>query len=57
MMPKLELFINTYPQVVVEKAQKTLIKKRNGQWLSVGQVLEWLEQEFTFYKENKRNRL
>ena len=57
MMPKLENFINTFPKIVIEKAQKSLIKKRRGQWLSIGQVLEWIAQEDAFYKQNQRNRL
>ena len=56
MLPKLDKFLTTYPQVVIEKAQKTLIKKRKGQWLSIGQIVEWIEQENIFYQANKRSK-
>lgn len=54
LMPKFAEFLNTYPPPVIERAQKTLVKKRSGQWLSVGQIIEWIAQENTFYQQNKR---
>lgn len=56
-MPKLEKFLTVYPPSVIERAQKTLIKKRSGQWLTLGQVLDWIEQENIFYQQNKRGKL
>lgn len=57
LMPKLEKFLQVYPQSVIDRAQKTLIKKRSGQWLSLGQVLDWIEQENIFYQQNQRGKL
>lgn len=53
-IPKFKDFLSTYPPYVVEKAQKTLIKKRTGQWLSITEIIDWLSQESIFYGQNHR---
>ena len=49
---KFKNYLNLYSPAVVERAEKTLIKKRNGQLLNMAQIVEWLEQENLFYKQN-----
>lgn len=51
-LPKFSDYLSTFLPVVVEKAEKTLIKKRRGQWLTLAEILEWLQQESVFYKQN-----
>jgi hypothetical protein len=49
---KLKDFLSLYIPAVIERAQKTIIQKRFGQTLTLMQILEWLEQENQFYKQN-----
>lgn len=49
---KFNNYLKLYSPAVVERAEKTLIKKRNGQLLDMAQIVEWLEQENLFYKQN-----
>lgn len=51
-IPKLSAYLTTFLPTVVERAQKTLIKKRGGQWLSLSEILDWIQQESVFYKQN-----
>lgn len=51
-LPKLSDYLTTFLPAVVERAQKTLIKKRSGQWLSLSEILNWIQQESIFYKQN-----
>jgi hypothetical protein len=52
--PKFSDYLALYPPPVVERAEKTIRQKRFGQTLSISQILEWLEQENLFYKQNHR---
>lgn len=51
-IPKLSEYLATYLPAVVERAQKTLIKKRQGQRLTLAEILDWIQQESIFYKQN-----
>lgn len=46
-------YLNLYLIPVIERAEKTLIKKRINQWLSMSQIVEWIEQENHFYKQKQ----
>jgi hypothetical protein len=50
--PRLAAYLNLYLPAVLEGSQKTLIEKCLGQWLTLSQLLEWIEQESLFYKQN-----
>lgn len=45
-------YIRFYPPVVIARAEKTLIQKRLGQQLKIQQILDWIEQQNDFYKQN-----
>lgn len=49
---KLSNYLATYLPAVLERAQKTLIKKRQGQWLNLSEILDWIQQESIFYNKN-----
>lgn len=51
-IPKFSVYLDTYSPSVVERAQRTLIKKRQGQRLTLSEILEWIQQESVFYKQN-----
>jgi hypothetical protein len=53
---KLQAELAIYLPAILERAEKTLIKKRFGQRLSSGQIVEWVEQERKFYEENHRSK-
>ena len=53
--PKLPNYLATYLPAVVERAQRTLIKKRQGQRLTIAEILDWIQQESIFYNQNHRS--
>lgn len=50
--PAFAKYLTFFPPAVVERAEKTMKKKRAGQWLSMQQILDWIDQEHQFYKQN-----
>lgn len=52
--PGFTKFLTCYPPTVIENAEKTMIKKHLGHKMSMKQLLEWLEQEDTFYNQNNK---
>ena len=50
--PAFANFIKLYLPPIVARAEKTLTQKRTGQWITIPQILDWLEQERTFYQQN-----
>ena len=51
--PKFKDYLAMFPPSVIETAQKTLKKKRKGQWINVAQLLDWIEKQHAFYKSNQ----
>lgn len=50
--PAFTKYLALYGPAVATKAEQTLKKKRHGQWLSLQQILEWIDQENRFYQQN-----
>jgi len=50
--PAFTKYLALYGPAVAIKAEQTLKKKRQGQWLSLQQILEWIDQENRFYQQN-----
>ena len=53
-IPKVSDYLALHLPSVVERAERTIKQKRFGQCLSLQQILEWLEQENDFHKQNHR---
>lgn len=51
-VPKLSEYLAIYLPAVVERAGRTLVKKRLGQRLALAEILDWIHQESVFYKQN-----
>ncbi len=52
--PKFGDYLKLFPASVVEKAETSFKKKRHNQWASMAQILEWIEKQHTFYKQNNQ---
>lgn len=50
--PKFFDYLMTYLPAVVERAERTLAKKRREQWLSIEEISKWIQQESVFYHIN-----
>lgn len=50
-------YIEEFIPAIVIRAERTLKQKRKGQLLSMKQIVEWIEQEKTFYTENHKDRI
>ena len=55
--PRFSEYLSTYLPAVVERAERTLIKKRYGQRLTISEILDWIQQESVFYKQNHGGKL
>lgn len=51
--PKFNDYLNLFPLSVIERAEETFIRKRQGHVVSMRDVLEWLEKQNAFYKKDK----
>ena len=56
-IPDFAIYIKPFLPAVVNRAERTLKQKRQGQRLTIKQILEWIEQERIFYQQshNKDN--
>ncbi len=54
LIPAFKKYTDLFPTVVIERAERTLCQKREGQKLTMKQILMWIEQENTFYQQNHR---
>lgn len=52
--PAFKTFLAMFPISVVVKAEESLKKKREGQWVQLVQIVQWIEQENIFYTKNQR---
>ena len=51
--PKFKDYLALFPASVVETAERTLKKKRKGQWVHMAQLLDWIEKQHAFYKNSQ----
>lgn len=52
--PAFATYLTCYRPPVVERAEKTIKQKRFGQYLSMKQILDWLEQENTYFQQKHK---
>ena len=50
-------YIQDFIPAIVTRAERTLKQKRKGQLLTMKHIVEWIEQEKTFYQENHKDRI
>ena len=55
-IPDFAICIKPLLPAIVNRAERTLKQKRQGQRLTMKQILEWIEQERVFYQENHKDR-
>ncbi len=53
MRPAFKTFLEMFPLSVVIKAEESLKKKRNGQWVQMINIVQWVEKENSFYTKNQ----
>ena len=53
--PKFKDYPALFPASVVETAERTLKKKRKGQWVHMAQLLDWIEKQHAFYKNSQED--
>ncbi len=53
MRPAFKTFLEMFPLSVVIKAEESLKKKRNGQWVQMINIVQWIEKENSFYTKNQ----
>ena len=53
--PDFAIRIKPLLPAIVNRAERTLKQKRQGQRLTMNQILEWIEQERTFYQQNHKD--
>lgn len=51
--PKFQNYLALFPASVIETAEKTIKRKRKGQRINMVQILEWIEKQYAFYKNNQ----
>lgn len=51
---KFQDYLDLFPASVIERAELTLKKKRKGQWVTMLQILDWLEKQRIFYNINQK---
>ena len=54
--PDFTICIKPLLPAIVNRAERTLKQKRQGQRLTMKQILEWIEQERAFYQQNHKDR-
>lgn len=50
---KFKDYLALFPASVVETAEQTFKKKRKGQWATIKHILEWIEKQHLFYRNNQ----
>ena len=56
-IPAFKNYIQDFIPAIVTRAERTLKQKRKGQLLTMKHIVEWIEQEKTFYQENHKDRI
>ncbi len=51
--PKFKDYLAMFPASVIETAEMTLKRKRRGQLVNMAQLLDWIEKQYAFYKNNQ----
>ena len=51
---KFQDYLDLFPASVIERAELTLKTKRKGQWVTMLQILDWLEKQKIFYNINQK---
>lgn len=51
---KFKDYLALFPASVIETAEETFKKKRKGQWATIKQILEWIEKQHLFYRNNQK---
>ena len=51
--PKFKDYLALFPASVIETAEITLKRKRRGQRVNMIQILDWIEKQHAFYKNNQ----
>lgn len=49
--PVFKEYLSCFPMSVIARAEETFKRKRQGQWVSMQQLLEWIEKENVFYNQ------
>lgn len=52
--PKFKDYLALFPASVIENAEQTFKKKRKGQWANIKHILEWIEKQQMFYRNNQK---
>lgn len=47
-------YLALFPVSVIENAETSFRKKRMGQWANIRQIIEWIEKQNLFYKNNQK---
>ena len=51
--PKFRDYLALFPASVIETAETTMKRKRRGQKVNMIQILDWIEKQYAFYKNNQ----
>lgn len=54
-IPAFKNYFAWYLPTIINRAERTLKQKRHGQFLTRKQIVEWIEQERTFYQQNHKD--
>lgn len=54
--PAFATYLTCYRPPVVERAEKTIRQKRFGQYLTMKQILDWLEQENIYFQQKHKDK-
>lgn len=54
-IPKFANYIESFIPSVLNRAERTIKQKRQGQRLTMQQITEWIEQENCFYQQNHKD--
>jgi len=54
-VPAFKQYFAWYLPAIINRAERTLKQKRHGQFLTRKQIVEWIEQERTFYEQNHKD--
>ena len=52
--PKFKDYLALFPASVIENAEQSFKKKRKGQWANIKHILEWIEKQQMFYRNNQK---
>jgi len=54
-VPAFKNYFALYLPTIINRAERTLKQKRNGQFLTRKQIFDWVEQERSFYQQNHKD--